>query len=177
MKSDHQIVQEVNALAAKLLLNMGTGFVAPDGFKFYAAPKDNVRATRAWEQAVEIYESITASEVHDAVQAVLEDEEKDKEDPLANHLRVIAGTTLHATVEGSPRSRERDAVLAAADRVDALSVLVRKATTYDDELDDKANDGAQARPPDGDDYNALLDLIAAAAFVCAPACTNANVSQ
>jgi hypothetical protein len=41
----------------------------------------------------------------------------------------------------------------------ALEALAREVKAYDDTLDDAANGGRNARPPDGDDYNALLEII------------------
>lgn len=75
VKTDREIVEEVNELAAFMLSIQGTGYVAQAGTKFYRADTANVRATRAWNHAVEAYEQITGSEVSDALQAVLEDED------------------------------------------------------------------------------------------------------
>lgn len=76
IKTDREIVDEVNALAFTVLLQHG--FSAPKGeFLFWRAEKSDVRAWRAWQQAVDLYEQITGSEVSDALQAVLEDEKEE----------------------------------------------------------------------------------------------------
>lgn len=75
IKTDREIVDEVNALAFTVLLQHG--FSAPRGeFMFWRAEKNDVRAWRAWQQAVDLYEQITGSEVSDALHAVLEEEEE-----------------------------------------------------------------------------------------------------
>jgi hypothetical protein len=75
VKTDRQIVDEVNDLARVLLGKQGvTGYRAPGIHRFYGEGQ-SPRVTRAWADAVEIYELITGSEVHDALQAVLEEEE------------------------------------------------------------------------------------------------------
>jgi hypothetical protein len=47
----------------------------------------------------------------------------------------------------------------AADERQILGDLVAGARSIDADLDDAGHDGAGARPPTGDDYNALLGLI------------------
>lgn len=51
----------------------------------------------------------------------------------------------------------RDAI-AGAPR-DDLQFIRDAVRAYDDKLDDKANDGANARPPTGDDYNEITYLV------------------
>lgn len=70
-KSDQEIVDEVNALAGLLLRQQG--YEAPEGHLFYLS--DNARAQVAWERAVEAYELVTSTEVHDALQNVLPEED------------------------------------------------------------------------------------------------------
>lgn len=70
-KSDQDVINEVNDLAGLLLRQ--DGYDAPEGHLFYVS--DNPRAQRAWQRAVEAYELVTGSEVHDALEAVLPDEE------------------------------------------------------------------------------------------------------
>jgi hypothetical protein len=71
-KSDRQIVDEVNDLARTMLRFHSAGYEAPEGHKFYAA-KDT-RSRKAWQGAVEVYEQITGSEVHDALLCLDDDE-------------------------------------------------------------------------------------------------------
>lgn len=66
-KSDQDIVNEVNDLAGLLLRQ--EGYSAPEGHLFYVS--DNPRARKAFERAVEAYELITGTEVHDALLEVL----------------------------------------------------------------------------------------------------------
>ena len=59
-----------------------------------------------------------------------------------------------------------DAIKAArakADKPEAetLESIRNAIRAYDDKLDDRANGGANARAPDGDDYNAILSMIGA----------------
>jgi hypothetical protein len=75
IKTDREIVDEVNDLARVLLGKQGaTGYQAPGIHRFYGEGQ-SPRVARAWEDAVEIYELITGSEVSDALQAILEEEE------------------------------------------------------------------------------------------------------
>lgn len=151
-KTDRQIIDEVNALAHKMLLFMGTGYKAPDDQKFYLADEKDIRIRGAWDRAVEVYEQITHSEVHDALQAVIEDEARSRPDPMATQLRELA-----AEFENSPALR--DAITSGADAIDELARIRREVKAYDDDMGDKKNDGANARPPDGDDYNELLSIM------------------
>lgn len=70
-KSDQAIVDEVNDLAGLLLRQQG--YEAPEGHLFYLS--DNARAQVAWQRAIEAYELLTGTEVHDALQNVLPEEE------------------------------------------------------------------------------------------------------
>lgn len=74
-KTDAQIIAEVNGVARLMLAYLGVGFTAPVGFKFYEAGERDWRARQAWDRAVEVYEWITGTEVHDALIAVREDGE------------------------------------------------------------------------------------------------------
>lgn len=69
-KTAHEIVEEVNTLAATMLGFLDTGYVAPTGHKFYEATDPRSRA--AWQHAVEAYEMVTKSEVLDALMEVIE---------------------------------------------------------------------------------------------------------
>lgn len=69
-KTDFEIVEEVNDVARMMLAIIGTGYTVPCGYRFYEA--DSPRARMAWHHAVQVYERITGTEVHDALQAVLE---------------------------------------------------------------------------------------------------------
>jgi hypothetical protein len=74
VKTDREIVDEVNAVALKL--SSHRGFEPHTGnYEFWRSGRKDVRALTAWKQAAEIYEQITGSEVSDALQAVLEEEE------------------------------------------------------------------------------------------------------
>jgi hypothetical protein len=71
-KADAQIVDEVNEVARMILeQGIGTGYTVPAGYRFWKA--EDYRSQRAWQLAVDIYELITKTEVHDAVLAVEED--------------------------------------------------------------------------------------------------------
>lgn len=48
---------------------------------------------------------------------------------------------------------------AEARAVKALRELVRAVEAYDAEMDDKANGGRDAVPPEGDDYNEIVGLV------------------
>nr|USU32973.1 hypothetical protein NG677_04520 [Methylobacterium sp. OTU13CASTA1] len=74
-KTDAEIIAEVNNLAAFMLSIQGTGYRAPEGFKFYEAPDTDIRPVRAWVNAIEAYEMITGTEVRDALLAVQEDQD------------------------------------------------------------------------------------------------------
>jgi hypothetical protein len=41
----------------------------------------------------------------------------------------------------------------------AVADLLTEVMNYDADLNDAAHDGADSRPPNGDDYNALLAMI------------------
>jgi hypothetical protein len=82
-KTDAEIVAEVNDLARTMLGLMDTGYTVPAGFKFYADHSGErlaIRATKAWNAAVTVYEQITGTEVHDALQTVLEEQPIKDED-------------------------------------------------------------------------------------------------
>lgn len=72
-KTDLEIVTDVNDLARTMLRFLGTGYEAPAGHQFWKAA--DPRSQTAWQRAVDVYEQITHSEVHDALLAVEEDEE------------------------------------------------------------------------------------------------------
>lgn len=74
-KSDHQIIEEVNDVARLILGISGVGYTVPEDFKLHDPKYVNPRTRRAWGLAVEIYELITGTEVHDALQTVLEQPE------------------------------------------------------------------------------------------------------
>lgn len=69
-KTDQQIVDEVNSLAA--VIARQHGYEAGEGYLFYISR--NPRGQTYWQHAVEAYELITGSEVHDALSAVLPEE-------------------------------------------------------------------------------------------------------
>jgi hypothetical protein len=69
-KTDREIVDEVNEIARTCLDCMGVS--APPDHKFYASK--NPRSVKAWGSAVEIYERLTGTEVHDALLAVEEND-------------------------------------------------------------------------------------------------------
>lgn len=71
-KTDQQIVDEVNDLAALLLRQ--DGYNMPEGHLFYLS--DNPRARTAFQRATEAYEMITGTEVHDALLEVLPEGEE-----------------------------------------------------------------------------------------------------
>jgi hypothetical protein len=45
------------------------------------------------------------------------------------------------------------------DAEQAFRALVRDVKAYDDELDDSENEGRNAQPPTGDDYNELFEMV------------------
>ncbi|AGC36164.1 hypothetical protein B7L88_gp124 [Rhizobium phage RHEph10] len=91
MRTDEQIVMETNDLARLMLGELvGTGYVAPDGHKFWEAA--DPRSQKAWAAAVKAMELITKTEVEDALNNYLADlEAKPKvyRSPTGN---VIVGT-------------------------------------------------------------------------------------
>lgn len=93
-KTDLEIVTEVNDLARIMLRFLNTGYEAPAGHKFWKAP--DPRSQTAWARAVVIYEEITRSEVHDALQALNDDDIDD--DDLAD-APVDDVTTLRSALE------------------------------------------------------------------------------
>ena len=154
-KTDRQIIDEVNDLARTMLGYMGTGYTVPENYKFYQPDEKNDRILGAWSRAVEVYEKITHSEVHDALQAVLEDEAKPKPNPDAELLRAF--TFLDLELRGNKDML--GAITRGADALDELDRIRREVKAYDDDMGDKKNDGADARPPDGDDYNELISIL------------------
>lgn len=70
-KTDQQIIDEVNDLAG--LLARQAGYEFAEGYLFYIS--QDARGRNLWQRAVEIYEQIKCTEVHDALQAVLPDAE------------------------------------------------------------------------------------------------------
>lgn len=96
-KSSAQIVFEVNQIARRILARAGNGHLAPKGYAFWNGP--DPRARTAWAVAVEVYELLTASEVHDALldvdagadrrelMALLEAEDVDLPESAATHGR------------------------------------------------------------------------------------------
>jgi hypothetical protein len=78
VKTAQEIVDEVNDVARIILLEaIGTGYEVPDGYRFDRAEGphgENFRTRKAWAVAVEVYELITKTEVHDALIEVEEEE-------------------------------------------------------------------------------------------------------
>lgn len=73
IKTDREIVDEVNALATRLARIAGYTPAVAD-FRFYKSGGRSPIALKAWRDAAEIYEEITGSEVSDALQVVLEED-------------------------------------------------------------------------------------------------------
>jgi hypothetical protein len=77
------------------------------------------------------------------------------------------GANIRVTFDGLPLSLRSEPVAlvappAPAKPADHFAVLTRireKATAYDDKMGDLANGGKDSRPPDGDDYNALMEIL------------------
>jgi hypothetical protein len=146
-KTGKQIVEEVNELAGVLLGKINRGMTAPDGHKFWEA--QDIRSKDAWESAVEIYEKITASEVHDAL---IEVEDETRERFAAEKKK---RWTLEYQQENTPPGEDAALVLAE------IRAFARKQSDLmdDPKLDDSGDD---ARPPEGDDWNELYAKIAPA---------------
>jgi hypothetical protein len=78
------------------------------------------------------------------------------------------GPNIRVTFDGLPLALRSEPVALvappapAAKPADHFAVLTRireEATAYDDKMGDLANDGKDSRPPDGDDYNALMEIL------------------
>lgn len=78
------------------------------------------------------------------------------------------GPNIRVTFDGLPLALRSEPVALvappapAAKPADHFAVLTRireKAAAYGDKMDDTANDGKDSRPPTGDDYNALMDIL------------------
>lgn len=148
MKTEREIIREVNELAHTMLRFQGSGYIVQPDFRFYRADEGDIRSQRAWSQAVEVYELVTKTEVEDALNFVLEEgEEEDSE--LVRKLKAFS--TLD--------KEEQDTLQQAIDAVVTLETIRREAKALNDKIDDSANGGERAQPPDGDDYNELYEII------------------
>lgn len=89
-KSDREIVDEVNAVALTILRQDGFRSTALSPRAYDERTHENPRIKEAWYRAVEIYAQITGSEVSDALQAVLEDENPLVEVPATTTAEPVA---------------------------------------------------------------------------------------
>ena len=87
VKTSREIVEEVNDVARMVLAVIGTGYSAPEGYQFWQAERTNPRFYAAWTHAVEIYEFITGTEVHDALLDVQEALNPIRKPPAARRKR------------------------------------------------------------------------------------------
>lgn len=71
-KTDLEIVNEVNGIARTILSH--SGYETDETVQFWNHPSP--RCKKAWATAVEVYEALTGTEVHDAVLSVMDDEEE-----------------------------------------------------------------------------------------------------
>jgi hypothetical protein len=74
--TDRQLVLKTNSLARRFYSMMGCQ--VPDGYKFYKAA--HPQEVLCWDMAAASCEFWTATEIEDALSAILEDEEADDEE-------------------------------------------------------------------------------------------------
>ena len=91
MKSDCQIIDEVNDIARRTLRIIGAGYEAPEGHRVYEA--QDPRSQLVWNHAVEIYELVTGAEVHDALLTVLEEQDANERAGSGNLNSEISGVS------------------------------------------------------------------------------------
>ncbi|OCP21950.1 MULTISPECIES: hypothetical protein [unclassified Ensifer] len=96
MRTDEQIVMETNDLARHLLAEViGTGYQVPEDHKFWKA--EDPRSQKAWQHAVKIMEMTTKTEVEDALNNFL----AENDNPIRRY-RAPTGAMIIGTAETVP---------------------------------------------------------------------------